>query len=218
MKTSRMFIPALMAMLLGLVFAFGPGCEDDPDTQELANYLLDNPDYLDTLDKEMELAGDVVRIIPASASVPAQGTSVSFKARGGEGPYTWSLANGNGIINITKTDENETVIYTDTAKAANTIRVVDRDGNGSTAQIEVGNPVALQIIPIELTMDDNGAAYQFNVVGGVPPYTWNVGAPAAGGINATGLYTPIVGQTATSTVTVADSAGVLSQATFIQNL
>jgi hypothetical protein len=165
-----MIIPVTLTILLALIFAFGPGCEDDPDLREAGtSYFSDNP-YEDLKpDSLEELHG--VGIWPSFAEFDAVGSAITFNVRGGEGPYTWALGvPGAGTLSITRGDEKESCTFVATQKQDNSLTVTDRDGRAATAVISVASAVSLTMIPTSATLAPS-AFLDLEVNGGVPPYT-----------------------------------------------
>ncbi|MCM2279940.1 MAG: hypothetical protein NDJ89_17845 [Oligoflexia bacterium] len=125
--------------------------------------------------------------------------AASFTATGGQAPYTYTIANGDGSISGST--------YTAPASAGTaTMRVTDSQGNTSDAAITVN--ASLVISPTTKTLAVNNSA-GFSASGGIPPYSFSASAGSIA--SGSGAYTA-PSSAGSATVTVTDSAGNTAQA------
>ena len=211
MKT-RKKLTILTISLLAAAFAVMPGCEDDADTggDTLDDYFKNNP-YVS--DPRGNTDSEVI-IDPTAASVSALDEEVVFSARGGNGNYTWDLADDSAGTITPQDDNNGQAVYKVTKKKQNNIIVYDGNGDAAIADItSSGTPISIS--PQDSSISTNGGVVvEFIVYEGNPPYTWysanhSLGTFSAGDTNSlsfTATYTSKQGEGENS-VTVADSDG-----------
>lgn len=199
-----------------LTACFLAGCEDSPNMgTELDSYFDTHP-YVS--DPRTDPNPPVIAITPTSASLNQIGLSAVFRAMGGEGPYTWDVANSRGSLTV---DAWSSATYTCNEVGDNNVIVYDRQGHAAIAYItgsvtnttpEPVPPDALTVGP-ETTLSGNGDLAVLTVSGGVPPYTWTVTDPGKGNLPSgnTGDSQVYIRYTAgDNAVTVTDSAGTVA--------
>jgi len=188
-------LPSLMlaAVFLGCL----AGCEDEPSMGNLDRYFEEHPFVSDP----RKGAFSPLRLYPDTAQVSFVGQTVTFRVAGGSS-YTWDVAvPTRGTIVTTK--RTDTAIYTAAAVADNTVIVYDRSGLAAIAEITRGTPQILQILPKPPALDPfirisantpiGGILFDFQGVGGIPPYTWSRSDATLGSIDANGRYVVAVG-------------------------
>jgi len=226
MKRTLVMVGTTLAVLAG-AFCLMPGCEDDADTggDALDNYFKNHP-YVS--DPRSSSDSDVI-ISPGQATVSALGEEVLFSAKGGDGAYTWDVADAGAghletVLNGATIDNSQRRYKVDILRQNNVI-VYDGDGDAAIGDINVFT-ASLQISPAAVDIGTAGGdIVQFIASGGLPPYSWSVTFPqlvARGGVVATGAnsetgtYTSVVG-TGTNGVTLLDSVGNTVLATVEHN-
>ena len=171
MKTIReswnLPVLALGALLAGAL----TGCDvgSSPDTGDLDGYFTANPLVSDP---RLPGAPSDVSVTPASGNVANIGDIVVFTVHGGEKPWHWGAANGNGTMQDLG-EKGEQGLYTATAIGPNTVIVYDSNGHAALADITVSS-TALSISPASATLTNNGATATFVASGGLAPYTWTL--------------------------------------------
>ncbi|MCA1810329.1 MAG: hypothetical protein LC725_12930 [Lentisphaerae bacterium] len=144
---------------------------------------------------------------------------VVFAARGGEGPYSWSVtAPANGSVHVEGWSQCR---YRCLQPGNNTLRVEDQQGHFATARI---TPLqdAMSVQPSSVTLNNTLDA-SFVVSGGSPPYVWTTANPALGAVSfnsATSYqasYRAVSGASGVNVVTVSDAEGRTATATVTQN-
>jgi uncharacterized delta-60 repeat protein len=123
-------------------------------------------------------------ILPAEIGITT-GSGYSFIAQGGNLPYSFSLAEGNGSVHL-----QSGYFIADEAVGAATVRVTDVDGNYVDTTIAIGD--AMELSTASLVVIKN-QSMQIDVAGGFEPYTYEVIA-GGGSISTDGLYTAPGGQ------------------------
>ncbi|VAW77713.1 Alkaline phosphatase [hydrothermal vent metagenome] len=157
------------------------------------------------------VAGQGITITPNTATVVVAATQ-QFTANGGQGPYTWTVADP-----AVGTIDPATGLFTAVAVGTTTISATDDLGEvGTSGTITVVNapPVVVTLTPATATLTV-GDTQQFAAAGGAAPYTWSVSNPAVISVNAAGLVTALAAGTAT--VTATDANGVAGSATVTVN-
>ena len=205
MKTKALL--AVGGLLTGALLLWLPGCEGggSPDTGGVDSYFADHPLVSDPRDPNSPQ--DVV-ITPASASVSFVGQLITFDVTGGEAPYNWGAANGNGTVARRASDTSQAV-YTTLTLAGNSVIVYDARGHSAIATVGTGSSSPLAITPSSATLTTNSQVMAFSVSGGSPPYHWAILPGANGSLNtlvgASVLYTRT--NSGDNALTASDSAG-----------
>ncbi len=213
MKTKEMLAVGRMLVggaLLGALLGVLPGCEGNssPDTGGIDSYFADHPLVSDPRDPS---APQDVFLTPASASVSFLMQLITFTVAGGEEPYHWGVANGNGTV-ASRAEDTKQGVYTATTLAGNSVIVYDARGHSAIATVGTGGGSALVITPSVATIATNLQSLAFSVSGGSPPYNWApVIHPADGFLNtysgASVFYTRTSTNGVDNGLTASDSAG-----------
>lgn len=171
--SSRWFLVLAAAVALA-------GCEqeggEDPDTEDIDDYFEEHPYVSDP--RSSENPRDV-SVDPDSATVSFVGQRVSFRAQGGEGGYTWDVANtARGAVEV-RTDSD--AVYVASVVGPNTVIVYDRRGHSAIASIN--GPVSQLLATADpTTLEDDGDLAVLRASGGAPTYHWSVSDSAVGDI------------------------------------
>jgi len=140
---------------------------------------------------------DVV-VSPQTATVLV-GSTQSFSASGGAAPYTWSVSD-TAVATIDAT----TGVLTAVAAGTVTVSATDVDGFvGTSGTITVSDNHIIVITPNTASVPRFGTL-QFSASGGPAPYSWSLSNPAAGTIDANGLFR--AGRFPTTTTVIAVDA------------
>ena len=193
---------ALSALLTGAL----TGCDKGSsiDTEGVDDYFAANPFVSDP---RLPGVPSDVSVTPTSGTIANIGDVLVFTVHGGEHPWTWGAANGNGSVeNLGENGEQGQ--YTATAIGPNTMIVYDSNGHAALAEITVES-AALEISPTSMTLTNNGATATFIANGGLAPYTWTL-------LNGNGSLSSSVGTSVVYTrnlpggnsLTVKDGTGV----------
>ena len=151
----------------------------------------------------------VLGISPLTVTLVANG-SLTFVASGGISPYTFSIFAGTGSV-----DSGTGEYIAPIAPGSATVRVTDLDTPPSTADasITIILPASLTISPSAIVLDVN-TSVDFEVFGGVAPYTYSIVAGAGSIDSGTGLYdAPDFADNITVRVTDSDSPPSTDDAT-----
>lgn len=163
--------------------------------------------------------GAPLTISPVSAQI-ARGETLTLTASGGKEPYSFTIREGNGQINIDTGEYTAPVIA-----GSDTIDVTDAYGTVASATITISESIvgggdSLSISPSAITLAATSTV-TFSASGGSAPYIFSAGsgtidagtgaysAPASAGSD-TVTVTDSAGATASAAVTVLSTAGVLS--------
>lgn len=143
--------------------------------------------------------------ISPGAAVVGAGTTQTFLAQGGTGPYTYSVSAGLGTIGAASG------VYSVPISTGSAIITVT-DALGKVAQSSVTINPPLSISPASITMPaSSGQSYSFAAQNGVPGYQYTL-LSGPGSISASGVY--MAGTSSgTATVQVADLQGTTATAT-----
>jgi hypothetical protein len=205
MKTKALL--AVGGLLTGALLLWLPGCEGggSPDTGGVDSYFASHPLVSDP--RAPNAPQDVV-ITPAIASVSFVGQAITFTVTGGEGPYHWDVATGNGHVGSPANDTSQGV-YTTLTLAGNSVIVYDARGHSAIATVGTGTASALAITPSSATLTTNTQVTAFAVSGGTPPYNWTVLHGANGILNTASGASVLYTRTAPgdNALTVSDSVG-----------
>lgn len=141
---------------------------------------------------------------PTSATIGA-GTTQKFTASGGQGPYSYSVANGSGTI-------DSSGLFTGPSSAGTaTVRVTDAAGSSSTASVTTNATLAMNAASITMTASSS-QTFQFSGMGGAGAGYQYTLVSGTGSVTADGLYT--VGNTpGKDTVQVRDAQGTTASGT-----
>ncbi|HPF99895.1 MAG TPA: hypothetical protein PLE77_07490 [Kiritimatiellia bacterium] len=183
------------------------GCEwnSDPDTEGVDDYFDSNP--YDTEGRGGSSTRDLT-ITPGAASVSYVGQKVSFRAQGGEKPYTWTVSNNaKGTVAASGSEQG---VYTVIEVSPNDVIVTD--AKHATAIALVSGPESPLVVTANPETIPAGSSISIlTASGGVPPYNWTVSDTARGDVlSSTGssvTYTRNPGTTGSNAITVRDSAG-----------
>ena len=146
MKKIKYF--GLVCLAVVSVFCFMAGCEDDSSTDIES---LDGDFSSELMPATTENPGGL-SISPESATITKASQQVTFNVSGGDKPYTWSVSSsGAGSISpTTSANQHDSVVYTSSGLAGNTVVVVDSKGRRASADISASTK-ALSISPSSAT-------------------------------------------------------------------
>lgn len=168
-KGKSLWMVGLAAAVAGL--ALLAACEKgEPNVGDVDDYMSE--EGFSSADRSGVIPGDLT-IDPLSAAVTEAGQEILFTASGGEPPYNWSVANGNGQVVVIGDAE---AMYRAASVSPNSVIVKDRDGQAAMASV-----TATSAAPAELTakidpgtLSADGDKAIGTVEGGTPPYHWTV--------------------------------------------
>lgn len=145
-------------------------------------------------------SGDItvreINVAPQTADLII-GDTLSFSAAGGAAPYSWAVSD-TAVATIDAT----TGVLTAIAPGTVQVTATDNDGfSGESGVISVTDNHIIVITPNSATVA-RFASLQFTASGGPAPYSWSLSNPAAGSINANGLFTAGRFQTTTTVIAV----------------
>ncbi|MBN1671715.1 MAG: hypothetical protein JXR37_11805 [Kiritimatiellae bacterium] len=135
MKKLMRRLAVVFCCAIGLIGLVGmAGCEDEPDAQEVKDYLNSNPWDPNPRGKAYE---DLV-LDPTEVSMGADDTTAYFSVSGGKEPYTWSVSD---ISLGTVTGGRADAVYTRNGASvgANIVVVTDSRGYTAVAAVEQTN-------------------------------------------------------------------------------
>ncbi|MCP4699971.1 MAG: VWA domain-containing protein [Gammaproteobacteria bacterium] len=135
-------------------------------------------------------------LTPVTASIGI-GDSAAFSISGGESPYSWKLAEGDGLL-----DNNSGAAVNYTAEAVGSARVVVMDNTGTTAEAVITVSGDILLTPESAILLPE-TTRQFTVNGGTGTINFSV---TQGAIDASGLYTAPLGF-GSYLITATDGAG-----------
>lgn len=188
-----------------VLLAVAPGCEDEPNTDELDNWFATHPFVVDPRISPSR----IVTISPDVATVSFVGGQALFTASGGSRPYTWEVSNP-GIGSISPTGANQ-ARYTALVVGENNVIVYDRNGNAAIAYVSGSPPAPLSIAASpSATLTTDNAMVSLTVSGGQPPYSWTVADPSRGNLVSGNTGTTVVYRryrNGDNAVTVTDGVG-----------
>lgn len=226
MKTTKSIMSVVLIAAVSAVVILFSACESDKDadTAALSESGLFDSGLEGDFDSETQ-GNQELNPIPASAAIDTAGQVVTFRVVGGRPPFTWSVGKAaSGALDKTTTNNDmESVKYTATALAANTIIVTDAKGRAAVIDITAGSK-ALAINPASVTflaaeLGNKAVVVQFVGSGGAGTYTWTDDLTTYGDIDANGKWTSAAAQTASSwsnktvNITLQDSNGDTATAT-----
>jgi len=143
--------------------------------------------------------------ISPNSSTTTVGNMIQFTATGGTAPYSWSVSNP-GVASISATGQ-----LTALAVGSTTVTAMDANANSgasgtiSVTSAEPPSPAQLVISPSSAVLGV-GQTVQFNVTGGVAPYSWSSSNATIASINPiTGVMSGLA--LGAVTVSVTDNAG-----------
>ena len=123
------------------------------------------------------------------------GSTVTFGAMGGTGPYTWTIpTHGSGFPSISPSG----VYVAGNTPGTDVVRLTDSTAAFVTATVTVTPLLPLAISPTAITLSI-GSTVTFVGIGGTAPYTWTIQTPGSGSpaISPTGVY--VAGNTPNTT-------------------
>lgn len=197
-----LFLPALLAL---------PGCEDEPSSTDVENYLSDDP-FTDPERDELPPADPrTLTINPTTAVVTNDNETLMLTAAGGHKPYEWRVDDASvGDVH----GSTDSAVYTRYRSGNNLVRLSDSRGQWTYCSIAQPGPgetaiAPLAISPTAATVTTNGGMYVFSAAGGVPPYTWDVNDGTKGQIISVPATDPLRSQALYRRNAAGDSSVVL---------
>lgn len=201
---ARIRMPAVaLAFLLGAIIV---GCEKNVDMGSVDAWLNSQQG---TTDPSKRALFNGIAIDPAEASVTEVGQKVVFRAKGGEAPYRWETANGNGVLTV-KDSDGDQAVYTAQAIGYNAIMLTDRKGHQAIATVNGENVSPLTVTADPASLSEDGDMAILEASGGTPPYTWTVVDASLGHIVGSDTGNSVVyirDHSGDNAVTCQDSAG-----------
>ena len=204
-------VAAISAALLAAL-----GCETNKDVEDPASSMPDAT----TVDR-IGSPSQNITITPASVTISNVSAEIVFTANGGQSPFSWSTANGNGTLSA---DDNQ-AIYTAVAIGHNSVVVTDGRGLSASAEIN-GSAPGLSAGANPSTLSHDGDKLIASADGGVPPYTWTVINVSLGAFVGSGntIQSVVTGQnvvymrehTGDNAITVTDASGNSANVVILQ--
>ncbi|MDQ2774582.1 MAG: putative Ig domain-containing protein, partial [Acidobacteriota bacterium] len=160
----------------------------------------------------------LVSTSPLSAGTVNSPYSFTFKASGGSGSYTWSLASGSLPVGLSLNSGSGSLAGTPSAVGTSSFGVTVRDSTGATATgsfvLTVNNGLAISSAsPITAAEVSRPYSFTFSGTGGSGSYTWSLpsGSSLPSGLTlspgGTLGGTPTASGTASFSVQIADGTG-----------
>jgi hypothetical protein len=200
-----------------MVAAFGPvGCNDDDGggSNELDGYFASHPFVTDP--RTGGTGSGVVSVTPTAAQVNQVGGKAVFKASGGDGSYTWDVANTSvGSISASGAQ----AVYTALTIGNNDVIVFDGEGNAALAKISGTASAALAATADPVSLSPDFTFSTLKATGGQPPYTWASLDPGKGAVVGPNVGASVVYERLAqndNVVTVTDALGATASVVILQ--